>query len=134
MRKFDKVSSVGSLILLTALLIGCTLPPVVECKNPSKSPWLGFRVLSANYGKSTFQESCALMENSLRQAIIGSESDAGGISNANKIAIKIEAESVELKAIEAKDVTVSELLELFCREWNIRAKIDGFQIILKKKM
>ena len=118
-------------LLAAITLTSCASYPHVECEDFAKSAWLSIRILSADYASSSFGESCGLLENTMRQAILSSTANGGGISNAKLLTIEIKAARNGAKSMNVKNFTALAFLDEFCKTWNIRAHVIGYVIVIE---
>lgn len=131
MSAFRLTAIIVHAVLATLILANCSHPPGTQCEDIAKSPWLRIQILSANYAASPFEESCALLENTLRQAIVSSEKEGTGLANAKLLTMRIDVRRSGAKAIDATNLTVLELLDKFCKTWDIRAIVSGYVVVIK---
>ncbi|MBB5035715.1 hypothetical protein [Prosthecobacter vanneervenii] len=90
------------------------------------------RVPETRYAPASFTESCAMLEATIRQALVHAEHpDANTLSR--RVVLKATTAPEGARAFTAADCTLRELLSRFASTWNISASFSGNQILLSRK-
>lgn len=87
------------------------------------------RVPETRYAPASFTESCAMLEATIRQALVHAEHpDANTVSR--HVVLKATTAPEGARAFTAANCTLRELLSRFASTWNVSARLRGNQILL----